>query len=74
LGRRQSIVKIIESAPARTWKAGDIAERLGTTDPKTIKIISTQLGTWARLGLLQRIARGAYKMLLHGDLSSSDAP
>lgn len=74
LGRQQSIVKIMESAPTRTWKARDIAERLGTTDPKTIKVISTQLGTWARLGLLQRIARGAYKMLLHGDLPSSSAP
>jgi hypothetical protein len=64
----------MSSEPTRTWKARDIAEKLATTDPKTIKIIGTQLGNWARLGLLQRIGYGAYKMALRGDLPSPTNP
>lgn len=74
LGRRQSIAEVMRSEPTRTWKARDIAEKLATTDPKTIKIIGTQLGKWARLGLLQRIGYGAYKMALRGDLPSPPNP
>lgn len=63
-GRWVEVSQILAADPSRPLTAREIASALDITGPKPFNSISTQLGLWARRGLLDRTAPSTYRLVL----------
>jgi hypothetical protein len=56
--RRHKVLSILRSTPGRPWRARDIARQLGDTG--NLNSFCTQMSTWARQGLIHKVAPATY--------------